>query len=137
MEDAITHGKKLFAKYHFKYAEEPFTSDGNTILLRGFNDKRNFYITFLLNQDQYLAYDISSDFLPRELYSDEIKGQFTAAQRSAEILDTVEKLLSRTLRFHPTPAFWNKGRGYIMLPIDGQVTKIRQTRNFFDLPTSD
>jgi len=97
--------------------------------------KEGIELDLLLTKfEEYCAYDLSSPGLPREIYSDQLRPGVTASQRSEEIVNNASALMTRQQVFHPTPRFFNRNRGYILLPIDGSNTKIPLKTNYFGLP---
>lgn len=97
---------------------------------------RELHILFTNTEGIYLASDLSSHHLPRELYSDTAQNQFTEEQRSNEIITTVGALLNGQITYYKSPWLLNKNRGYLLLQIDGRKVKIKQSRNYFNLPIS-
>jgi hypothetical protein len=92
-------------------------------------------VIFPRHNGEYYAYGIESTGLPREIYLDDPK-DFTEKDRSNEILETIEKILAKKIKFHEKPGIFNKEKGYIILPIDGKETKIPQKKNYFRLPVA-
>ncbi len=99
------------------------------------NDISLHLLIHKLGERDYI-YSISSDMLPPELYPDEVRKGYTLAQRSDEILSSIQKILAREIEFVPHQGMFGKTVGYITIPIDGIITKVRLEYNFFNLPGS-
>lgn len=97
-------------------------------------DDIEIYVDIPLHGSTFTAYDMSSNFLPRELYNNEVQNNYTEAQRSSEILDNIELILNKKLKFYSKPNIFNKLRGYIILPIDGKQQKIFLKNNYYNFP---
>jgi hypothetical protein len=137
MEDAINEIQTIFKKFGFDFNKEIFTEDKKTILGSATNGTVSFDILFLLENGKYFAYDLSSNGLPREVYSDSVRKGFTAEQRSSEIINTINRLLSKDVKFCSSPSVFNRNRGFLLLKIDGNAQKIFQKRNHFNLPSDE
>lgn len=135
MKDNILQLRKFVEKLGYKFSEEDFTPGGKTVLCTiNVEEDVSLYIIFLRVKDKYLAYGLNSEKLPRELYTDSTRHDFSENERNNEIIANVEVLLNKSINFHTKNGLFGKTKGFIELPIDGEKRKVHMKSNYFNLP---
>jgi hypothetical protein len=124
------------ASKHGYECELTYDNDGSLIDAAINKGGLDLYVVIPRHEGEYYAYGLSSSGLPREIYPDNVRAGVTKEQRSNEILQTVDKLLGRKIRFTHKPGVFNRASGFIVLSIDGRETKIPLKNNYFGLPDS-
>jgi hypothetical protein len=133
MIDETNRIYRLLRENSITFKQEEFTSSPKSILITIGNTEPLLYVLVNRVDGDYLASDLSSTYLPRELYSD-TPNAVSPKTRSEEIIQNAISLVLKKITFTTTPSIFSKHRGYIRLPIDGKITKIKQRKNYFNLP---
>lgn len=133
MEKDLERLKKIATNFGWS-CEISKHEDGSYIDFVIRKDDRDLFVIFPKHGGVYVAYDLTSSGLPREIYPDTPPDYFSDKQRSTEVIINIESILSKSLQFYKAPGLFNKNKGYITLPIDGRIQKIFQKSNYFNLP---
>lgn len=95
---------------------------------------RNIFISFVKYEDQYIAYGMTADIAPSELYLDIKNDDYeNRIKRQNDILQNLKRLLGDDLRYVKKPSIFNESRGYIEIPIEGSTLKVMQKKNIWNL----
>lgn len=131
--DAISVLKHLAGKYDCTIDINE-SADGVLVDVIIERDGIDLYVGIPKLEGRYVAHDITSSYLPREVYPDVADGQHALNDRTKEILSVVECILAKKIEFHRHPSLFNKERGYIAMPVNGEERRAYQKRNYFGLP---